>query len=62
MGAFARLAFGPDSAAMPFNDALYAGQPDAGALELVSVVQPLEHTEQGVHILPVKARAIVAYK
>jgi len=35
---------------------------DAGAIELVCAVQPREHAEQFVHILPVKVRVIIAHK
>ena len=44
------LALGPHAAAVPADDPLDDGQPDAGAGEILGSVQPLEHAEQLVDI------------
>jgi hypothetical protein len=54
------LGFGPDAAAMATYDALYRGQPNARALELVGGVQALKRSEQLGRVHRVEARAIVA--
>ena len=53
-------AFRPGPAAVPVNDALDIGQPDARALELVLAVQALKHAEQFVGISRIETRAVVA--
>ena len=45
---------------MPENDALDVGQPDAGALEFIIIVQALKRTKQFVGIFRVETSAIVA--
>ena len=44
-GAFVHLGFGPDMAAVAFDDALDDGKADAGALEFLGAMQALEHAE-----------------
>src|SRR5580693_8468741 len=53
-------AFGPGPAAVPLNDALDIGQPDARALEFVLAVQALKHAKQLVGITRVETCAVVA--
>src|SRR5580692_12400800 len=62
-GALVDGAFGPDAAAVAFDDPLDAGQADAGAGELGDRVQPLERLEQlagegGVEAGPVVADVV----
>ena len=46
--AFAFLAFGPDAAAVPVNDALDGGQPNAPPGEVCRRVKPLESSKKPV--------------
>src|SRR5262249_53983716 len=57
-----RRALGPDSAAVPIDDALDDGEPDTAALELARRVQPLKRREELVRILHVEAGAVVAHE
>src|ERR1700729_3283761 len=59
-GAVADGTFGPDAAAVAFDDPLDAGQADAGAGELGDRVQPLERLEQLAREGGVEAGPVVA--
>src|SRR5467141_2207467 len=52
-------ALGPDPAAVPVDDASDGGEADAGALEVGSGMQSLEHAEQLVRVLHVEAGAVI---
>src|SRR5207248_11524477 len=52
-------AFRPDAAAVPGDDASDGGETDAGALEVGSGMQSLEHAEQLIRVLHVEAGAVV---
>src|SRR6266566_6351566 len=52
-------ALGPDPAAMSVDDAAHGGEPHPRAFEFGRGVEALEHAEQFVGILHVKACAIV---
>ena len=54
--------FRPDPPAVTLNDALDDRQADAGALEILRAMQPLEHAEQLVGVAHVETGAIVANK
>src|ERR1700734_2551185 len=56
-GALADGAFGPDAAAVAFDDPLHAGQADAGAGEIGDRVEPLEQLvdKRGIEASPVVA-------
>src|SRR5690242_20838900 len=56
------LAVRPDTAAVPLDDALRQGQPDAGALELVGAMQPLKHAEQLVDVAHVEPHPVVPHE
>ena len=57
----ANLRFHPDSAAMPFHDALAEGQADAGARVLGLAVETLEDNKNALKIRRLDADAIVAH-
>src|SRR5437763_15584511 len=59
-GAFARLRFGPDPAAVPVKDALDSGQAHSGALELLRAMKPLKNAEKLARVLEVEAGSVVA--
>src|SRR3970040_390525 len=54
-------ALAPAAPAVPGDDALHDGQTDAGALELLRAVQPLEHAEQLVVVAHVEPGAVVLH-
>src|SRR5215475_245199 len=60
-GAFSRLRFEPDAAAMTFNDLLHEGEPDASAgfLPVGRVVEPLKNPEDLIIELGFDTEAIV---
>src|SRR3712207_6852804 len=49
----------PGMASVSVNDTPDGGQPDAGALELLHVVQPLEHPKEFVYVLHIESDAVV---
>src|ERR1019366_7895223 len=53
-------AFPPSLAAVPVDDALDIGQPDARALKLVLAVQALKHAEKFAGVLGIETGAVVA--
>src|SRR5688572_15871767 len=57
---FLHCCFGPNPAAMPFNDALYNGKPDASAFKLSAAVKTLEDAEKLFRVLHVETRPVVA--
>src|SRR5687767_9356260 len=59
-GAGVGLAVGPYPPAVPRDDLVHQGEPDAGAGKVLVAVQALEHAEQPVHVARVEARAVVA--
>src|ERR1700722_5343222 len=59
-GALADGAFGPDAAAVTFDDPLDAGQADAGTGEIGNRVEPLERLEQLVDEGGIEAGPVVA--
>src|SRR5688572_24277090 len=59
--AFVRPAFGPHAPAVARDDALHEGEADAGAREVLLIVQSLEDAEKLGGIARVEACAIVAY-
>src|SRR5256886_13769008 len=59
--ALVRLPFRPDPPAVAVDDALGEGEPHARPLELLYVVQPLEHTEQLVLAAPIEPGAVVVH-
>src|SRR2546427_11833582 len=60
-GALIHFPFRPDPAAVPLHDPLDDREAHAGAVELLSTVQPLEYPEQFVRVPRVKSRAVVLY-
>src|SRR5512144_225750 len=58
-GATIDLAFRPHTPAVSMDDALHGRETDAGTLELLLSVQPLEYAEQLVRIAAVEAGAVV---
>src|ERR1700738_1619901 len=52
--------FGPDTAAVALDDALYDRQADTGACEILRTVQSLKHVEHLVGILHIEADPVVA--
>src|SRR5580765_1055777 len=56
-----RLRFRPHAAAMAVHHALHDREADAGAFELLLVVQALEHAEELVRVLHVEADAVVLH-
>src|SRR5882672_658673 len=59
--AFVGPGLGPDAAAVAYDDALYAGEADARALELLRRVKALEYAEEPVRLAHVEARAVVLH-
>src|SRR5579872_3415366 len=59
-GATVHHAFRPGPPAVPADDALDIGQPDARALKLGVTVQALEHAEQFPHVFRIETDAVVA--
>jgi len=55
-------AFGPDPAAVPVDDALHRGKPDAVPGELPLRMQTLERTEEPVGVRHVEARAVIPHE
>src|SRR5213596_3140040 len=51
----------PDPPTVAVHDALHEGQSDAAALELVTPVQALKHSEQLARVAHVEARTIVLH-
>ena len=60
-GALARYRCGPAAAAMLLHDALYDGQADASAFELIGSVQAFEHAEDLFALRGIEAHAIVLH-
>src|ERR1700722_7093963 len=58
---FADGALGPYVTSVAFYDLPHAGQADAGAGKLAGRVQPLERSEQLVHVLGVETGAVVPH-
>ena len=52
--------FGPDAAAVAFDDAFDVGQADAGAFEVAGVVEALEDAEELGGVLGIEAGSVVA--
>src|SRR2546426_131573 len=61
-GAAARLAVGPDRAAVPRDHAVHVGQADAGALEFCRRMQALKYAEQLAGVIHVETHTVVAYE
>src|SRR3712207_4752872 len=58
----AHAALCPSAPSVSANDTPDGGQPDAGALELLHVVQPLEHAKELVYVLHLESDAVVSDK
>ena len=61
-GALPGLRFDRDAAAVPLDDLLADGQPDAGAGVLGACVQPLKHAEDPFEVLWFDAQAVVSHR
>ena len=59
---FVRLGLNPDPAAMPVDNPMNDGQPNAGTFVLVSGMQSLKRRKKFVDILHIKAHSIVLDK
>ena len=60
-GTFVFFAFGPDTAAVFYDDAVYDGEAYAGAFEIGCFVEALEYAEQLVCIVHAETGTVVAY-
>jgi len=61
-GSAVDLCFCPDAGAVTLKDAMHTGQADAGAFELLLVVETVEDAEKLVVVLHVKAGPVVPDK
>lgn len=61
-GPRARRCLGPDSAAMPRNDASDKRQPDSGARKVTRMMHSLERLEQPLGLRQVEPGAVVFYE
>src|SRR5688500_2256976 len=61
-GAALRRGIGPHLPTVALDDLLDDGEPDAGAFEVCSGVQALEHAEQFTRMLRIEPHAVVAYE
>src|SRR5439155_6637748 len=52
--------FGPNASSMPADDALHICQTNAGALELLRLVQALENAKKFARILHIEADSVIA--
>src|SRR5690348_4604635 len=60
--AFVFFGLSPDAAAVPQENAMDVGQPDAGAFEFLFEVQALKDAEEFANVLHIKTYTIVADK
>ena len=61
-GAFARHAFSPAASIVALDDPPHAREPNPGALELRSGVEPLKHAKELVGVTRIKSNTVIAYE
>src|ERR1700744_2482575 len=59
--ALAFAAFGPGAAVVPLDDPAHIGKANAGTVEFFRAMQSLKHAKQLVHVLHVKADAVILH-